>query len=139
MPSSRRALEAALLLGGSPLSPVHMRGGGPGPVGVRACGRSVRAPCHLHEKSFLQTQKARGHFSRSPLPHCDARPDGPAPVADKPEEIVPASKPSRATESVALESRVATIKQRPTSRCFPSVSDVNVSAHPPPRHPHPEP
>ncbi|KAB0376549.1 hypothetical protein FD755_010993 [Muntiacus reevesi] len=44
---------------------------------------------------------------------------------DKPEEIVPASKPSRAAESVALESRVATIKQRPTSRCFPSVSDVN--------------
>ncbi|XP_010836116.1 PREDICTED: SH3 and multiple ankyrin repeat domains protein 2 [Bison bison bison] len=44
---------------------------------------------------------------------------------DKPEEIVPASKPSRAAESVALESRVATIRQRPTSRCFPSVADMN--------------
>ncbi|KAM9660393.1 SH3 and multiple ankyrin repeat domains protein 2 isoform 1-T1 [Trichechus inunguis] len=44
---------------------------------------------------------------------------------DKPEEIVPASKLSRAAENVAVESRVATIKQRPTSRCFPSVSDVN--------------
>lgn len=48
-------------------------------------------------------------------------------VADKPEEIVPASKPSRAADNVAMESRVATIKQRPTSRCFPSVSDMNVS------------
>ncbi|XP_059254999.1 SH3 and multiple ankyrin repeat domains protein 2 isoform X4 [Mustela nigripes] len=44
---------------------------------------------------------------------------------DKPEEIVPASKPSRAADNVAMESRVATIKQRPTSRCFPSVSDMN--------------
>ncbi|KAM9080044.1 SH3 and multiple ankyrin repeat domains protein 2 isoform 3-T3 [Megaptera novaeangliae] len=44
---------------------------------------------------------------------------------DKPDEIVPASKPSRTAEAVAVESRVATIKQRPTSRCFPSVSDVN--------------
>ncbi|XP_057585592.1 SH3 and multiple ankyrin repeat domains protein 2 isoform X2 [Hippopotamus amphibius kiboko] len=43
---------------------------------------------------------------------------------DKPDEIVPASKPSRTAESV-VESRVATIKQRPTSRCFPSVSDMN--------------
>ncbi|XP_070085097.1 SH3 and multiple ankyrin repeat domains protein 2 isoform X4 [Equus caballus] len=44
---------------------------------------------------------------------------------DKPDEIVPASKPSRTVENVAVESRVATIKQRPTSRCFPSVSDMN--------------
>ncbi|XP_021564078.1 SH3 and multiple ankyrin repeat domains protein 2 [Carlito syrichta] len=44
---------------------------------------------------------------------------------DKPEEIVPASKPSRAAENMAVESRVATIKQRPTSRCFPTISDVN--------------
>ncbi|XP_036918486.1 SH3 and multiple ankyrin repeat domains protein 2 isoform X2 [Sturnira hondurensis] len=44
---------------------------------------------------------------------------------DKPDEIVPATKPSRASENVAAESRVATIKQRPTSRCFPSVSDMN--------------
>lgn len=49
-------------------------------------------------------------------------------VLDKPEEIVPASKPSRTAETVAIESRVATIKQRPTSRCFPASSDVNVSA-----------
>uniref|UniRef100_A0A667HFG7 SH3 and multiple ankyrin repeat domains 2 n=1 Tax=Lynx canadensis TaxID=61383 RepID=A0A667HFG7_LYNCA len=44
---------------------------------------------------------------------------------DKPDEIVPASKPSRTADNVAVESRVATIKQRPTSRCFPSVSDMN--------------
>ncbi|XP_006141159.2 SH3 and multiple ankyrin repeat domains protein 2, partial [Tupaia chinensis] len=44
---------------------------------------------------------------------------------DKPEEIVPASKPSRTAENMAVESRVATIKQRPTSRCFPAVSDMN--------------
>ncbi|XP_054426727.1 SH3 and multiple ankyrin repeat domains protein 2 [Pteronotus mesoamericanus] len=44
---------------------------------------------------------------------------------DKPDEIVPAAKPARAAENVAVESRVATIKQRPTSRCFPSVSDMN--------------
>ncbi|KAM5318517.1 SH3 and multiple ankyrin repeat domains protein 2 isoform 1-T1 [Glossophaga mutica] len=43
----------------------------------------------------------------------------------KPDEIIPAAKPSRAAENVAAESRVATIKQRPTSRCFPSVSDMN--------------
>lgn len=40
---------------------------------------------------------------------------------------MPAAKPSRAADSVAVESRVATIKQRPSSRCYPSVSDVNVS------------
>ncbi|XP_003422666.2 SH3 and multiple ankyrin repeat domains protein 2 isoform X2 [Loxodonta africana] len=44
---------------------------------------------------------------------------------DKPEEIVPAAKLSRAAENVAVESRVATIKQRPASRCFPSIVDVN--------------
>lgn len=44
---------------------------------------------------------------------------------DKPEEIVPAPKPSRTAENMAMESRVATIKQRPTSRCFPPVSDMN--------------
>ncbi|KAM5222900.1 LOW QUALITY PROTEIN: SH3 and multiple ankyrin repeat domains protein 2 [Hipposideros larvatus] len=44
---------------------------------------------------------------------------------DKPEEIVPAPKPSRTAENMAVESRVATIKQRPTSRCFPPVSDMN--------------
>ncbi|XP_039091272.1 SH3 and multiple ankyrin repeat domains protein 2 isoform X1 [Hyaena hyaena] len=44
---------------------------------------------------------------------------------DKADEIVPAAKPSRVADNVAMESRVATIKQRPTSRCFPSVSDMN--------------
>uniref|UniRef100_G3QKK2 SH3 and multiple ankyrin repeat domains 2 n=1 Tax=Gorilla gorilla gorilla TaxID=9595 RepID=G3QKK2_GORGO len=44
---------------------------------------------------------------------------------DKPEEIVPASKPSRAAENMAVEPRVATIKQRPSSRCFPAGSDMN--------------
>ncbi|XP_044537999.1 SH3 and multiple ankyrin repeat domains protein 2 [Gracilinanus agilis] len=44
---------------------------------------------------------------------------------DKVDEVVPATKPSRTAESVAVESRVATIKQRPTSRCFPSVADMN--------------
>uniref|UniRef100_A0A2K6BTF4 SH3 and multiple ankyrin repeat domains 2 n=2 Tax=Cercopithecinae TaxID=9528 RepID=A0A2K6BTF4_MACNE len=44
---------------------------------------------------------------------------------DKPEEIVPASKPSRAAENMAVEPRVATIKQRPSSRCFPASSDMN--------------
>uniref|UniRef100_A0A8D2JPW4 SH3 and multiple ankyrin repeat domains 2 n=1 Tax=Sciurus vulgaris TaxID=55149 RepID=A0A8D2JPW4_SCIVU len=44
---------------------------------------------------------------------------------DKPEETVPAPKPSRTAESVAMETRVATIKQRPTSRCFPAASDMN--------------
>ncbi|XP_011381293.1 SH3 and multiple ankyrin repeat domains protein 2 isoform X1 [Pteropus vampyrus] len=44
---------------------------------------------------------------------------------DKADEVVPAPKPSRAAENMAMESRVATIKPRPTSRCFPPVSDVN--------------
>ncbi|XP_036076305.1 SH3 and multiple ankyrin repeat domains protein 2 isoform X2 [Rousettus aegyptiacus] len=44
---------------------------------------------------------------------------------DKADEVVPAPKPSRAAENMAVESRVATIKPRPTSRCFPPVSDVN--------------
>ncbi|KAM5183911.1 SH3 and multiple ankyrin repeat domains protein 2 isoform 2-T2 [Callospermophilus lateralis] len=44
---------------------------------------------------------------------------------DKPEETVPAPKPSRTAESMAMETRVATIKQRPTSRCFPAASDMN--------------
>uniref|UniRef100_A0A4X2MC30 SH3 and multiple ankyrin repeat domains 2 n=1 Tax=Vombatus ursinus TaxID=29139 RepID=A0A4X2MC30_VOMUR len=43
----------------------------------------------------------------------------------KVDEVVPAAKPSRTAENVAVESRVATIKQRPTSRCFPSVADMN--------------
>uniref|UniRef100_A0A8C9UV53 SH3 and multiple ankyrin repeat domains 2 n=1 Tax=Spermophilus dauricus TaxID=99837 RepID=A0A8C9UV53_SPEDA len=61
-----------------------------------------------------------------PLPSCLclAPPTSPC-VADKPEETVPAPKPSRTAESMAMETRVATIKQRPTSRCFPAASDMN--------------
>ncbi|XP_007518876.2 SH3 and multiple ankyrin repeat domains protein 2 isoform X7 [Erinaceus europaeus] len=44
---------------------------------------------------------------------------------DKPDEIVPAAKPARTAESMAVESRVATIRQRPSSRCFPAASDMN--------------
>ncbi|XP_039767379.1 SH3 and multiple ankyrin repeat domains protein 2 isoform X2 [Ornithorhynchus anatinus] len=44
---------------------------------------------------------------------------------DKVDEIVPVPKPSRTAENVTVESRVATIKQRPTSRCFPSATDMN--------------
>lgn len=47
--------------------------------------------------------------------------------ADKADEVVPAPKPSRAAENMAMESRVATIKPRPSSRCFPPASDANVS------------
>ncbi|XP_055987790.1 SH3 and multiple ankyrin repeat domains protein 2 isoform X2 [Sorex fumeus] len=42
---------------------------------------------------------------------------------DKPEDVVPASRVARSTEST--EPRVATIRQRPSSRCFPPVSDMN--------------
>ncbi|XP_056657129.1 SH3 and multiple ankyrin repeat domains protein 2 isoform X3 [Monodelphis domestica] len=52
-------------------------------------------------------------------------PDDTARKKDKVDEVVPAAKPSRTAENVAVESRVATIKQRPTSRCFPSVADMN--------------
>eukprot|EP00062_Callorhinchus_milii_P003853 gi/632941584/ref/XP_007885942.1/ PREDICTED: SH3 and multiple ankyrin repeat domains protein 2 isoform X2 [Callorhinchus milii] len=44
---------------------------------------------------------------------------------DKLDEVVPNSKQSRAAENVMSDSRVATIKQRPSSRCFPSTSDAN--------------
>lgn len=40
---------------------------------------------------------------------------------------MPVSKPSRIPENAVLDSRVATIKQRPSSRCFPSATDMNVS------------
>lgn len=86
---------------------------------VKALGKGTR-----HSGVFLTQPLARLCFGALLT---DARPDGHVHVADKPDEIVPASKPSRTAESVAVESRVATIKQRPTSRCFPSVSDVNVS------------
>ncbi|NXM14531.1 SHAN2 protein, partial [Ploceus nigricollis] len=42
---------------------------------------------------------------------------------DKVDEIVPVSKPSRIADNATVDSRVATIKQRPSSRCFPS--DMN--------------
>lgn len=48
-------------------------------------------------------------------------------VTDKADEIVPVSKPSRIPENAVVDSRVATIKQRPSSRCFPSATDMNVS------------
>ncbi|XP_066043521.1 SH3 and multiple ankyrin repeat domains protein 2 isoform X1 [Chamaea fasciata] len=44
---------------------------------------------------------------------------------DKVDEIVPVSKPSRIADNAAVDSRVATIKQRPSSRCFPSATDMN--------------
>lgn len=43
------------------------------------------------------------------------------------DEIVPVSKPSRIADNATVDSRVATIKQRPSSRCFPSAADMNVS------------
>lgn len=81
-----------------------------------------RAPCQ---------KPAPGGVSGAPA--TDARSHRHVHVADKPDEIVPASKPSRTADNVAVESRVATIKQRPTSRCFPSVSDMNVSGRAPGR------
>ncbi|KAG8125916.1 hypothetical protein E2320_021057, partial [Naja naja] len=44
---------------------------------------------------------------------------------NKTDEIVPVSKPSRIPENAVVDSRVATIKQRPSSRCFPSATDMN--------------
>ncbi|XP_077178222.1 SH3 and multiple ankyrin repeat domains protein 2 isoform X1 [Paroedura picta] len=44
---------------------------------------------------------------------------------DKVDEIVPVSKPSRIADNTAMDSRVATIKQRPSSRCFPPATDMN--------------
>ncbi|XP_078540431.1 SH3 and multiple ankyrin repeat domains protein 2 isoform X1 [Lissotriton helveticus] len=44
---------------------------------------------------------------------------------DKAEDNAPGSKPLKPLENVTVDSRVATIKQRPTSRCFPSSTDMN--------------
>ncbi|KYO21870.1 hypothetical protein Y1Q_0000548 [Alligator mississippiensis] len=52
-------------------------------------------------------------------------PDDTARKKDKVDEIVPVSKPSRIADNATVDSRVATIKQRPSSRCFPSVTDMN--------------
>uniref|UniRef100_A0A8D0H4B7 SH3 and multiple ankyrin repeat domains 2 n=1 Tax=Sphenodon punctatus TaxID=8508 RepID=A0A8D0H4B7_SPHPU len=46
-------------------------------------------------------------------------------VADKVDEIIPVSKPSRILDNTTVDSRVATIKQRPSSRCFPPTTDMN--------------
>ncbi|XP_041132593.1 SH3 and multiple ankyrin repeat domains protein 2-like isoform X2 [Polyodon spathula] len=44
---------------------------------------------------------------------------------DKVDENMPASKPSRTGDNVSVDMRVATIKQRPSSRCFTTVTDIN--------------
>ncbi|GCB76258.1 hypothetical protein scyTo_0015455, partial [Scyliorhinus torazame] len=44
---------------------------------------------------------------------------------DKLDEIVSNPKQSRAAENATVDSRVATIKQRPSSRCFPPAADAN--------------
>ncbi|XP_064423268.1 SH3 and multiple ankyrin repeat domains protein 2b isoform X2 [Latimeria chalumnae] len=44
---------------------------------------------------------------------------------DKVDEIMSASKPPRAGDNIGMDSRVATIKQRPTSRCFPLAIEMN--------------
>ncbi|XP_078405605.1 SH3 and multiple ankyrin repeat domains protein 2b isoform X2 [Cetorhinus maximus] len=44
---------------------------------------------------------------------------------NKLDEIVSNPKQSRAAENATVDSRVATIKQRPSSRCFPPTSDAN--------------
>ncbi|RXM28857.1 SH3 and multiple ankyrin repeat domains protein 2 [Acipenser ruthenus] len=44
---------------------------------------------------------------------------------DKVDETMPASKPSRTGDNVSVDMRVATIKQRPSSRCFTAVTDMN--------------
>ncbi|KAM8938855.1 SH3 and multiple ankyrin repeat domains protein 2 isoform 3-T3 [Pelodytes ibericus] len=44
---------------------------------------------------------------------------------DKTEDSGPTSKPLRPVDSVALDSRIATIKQRPASRCFPAATETN--------------
>ncbi|XP_032894623.1 SH3 and multiple ankyrin repeat domains protein 2 isoform X3 [Amblyraja radiata] len=44
---------------------------------------------------------------------------------NKLDEIVSNPKQSRAAENATVDSRVATIKQRPSSRCFPTTADAN--------------
>ncbi|XP_063293840.1 SH3 and multiple ankyrin repeat domains protein 2 isoform X2 [Pelobates fuscus] len=44
---------------------------------------------------------------------------------DKTEESGPTSKPLRPVDNVPLDSRIATIKQRPTGRCFPPAAETN--------------
>uniref|UniRef100_W5MD73 SH3 and multiple ankyrin repeat domains 2b n=1 Tax=Lepisosteus oculatus TaxID=7918 RepID=W5MD73_LEPOC len=44
---------------------------------------------------------------------------------DKVDEIMPPQKPSRTGDNVSVDMRVATIKQRPSSRCFTASTDMN--------------
>ncbi|XP_039605002.1 SH3 and multiple ankyrin repeat domains protein 2b isoform X2 [Polypterus senegalus] len=44
---------------------------------------------------------------------------------DKVDEIMPVSKPRSTADNVSVDMRVATIKQRPSSRCFPAATDMN--------------
>lgn len=48
-------------------------------------------------------------------------------IADKNEDSTPIAKPLRPVDNMPVDSRVATIKQRPTSRCFPPATEANVS------------
>lgn len=82
------------------------------------------APCCVDARDALRGSSAPG---TSGVSVSDTHTHHSVHGADKADEVVPAPKPSRAAENMAVESRVATIKPRPTSRCFPPVSDVNVS------------
>ncbi|XP_073460331.1 SH3 and multiple ankyrin repeat domains protein 2 isoform X4 [Aquarana catesbeiana] len=44
---------------------------------------------------------------------------------DKNEDSTPIAKPLRPVDNMPVDSRVATIKQRPTSRCFPPATEAN--------------
>ncbi|XP_053576529.1 SH3 and multiple ankyrin repeat domains protein 2 isoform X2 [Bombina bombina] len=52
-------------------------------------------------------------------------PDDTARKKDKTEESSSISKPLRPIDNVSVESRIATIKQRPTSRCFAAAPETN--------------
>ncbi|XP_075694097.1 SH3 and multiple ankyrin repeat domains protein 2 isoform X1 [Rhinoderma darwinii] len=52
-------------------------------------------------------------------------PDDTARKKGKTEDSTPISKPLRPVDNVPLDSRVATIKQRPSSRCFPPATETN--------------
>ncbi|KAE8606555.1 hypothetical protein XENTR_v10010777 [Xenopus tropicalis] len=52
-------------------------------------------------------------------------PDDTARKKDKAEDSGPIPKPLRPLDNAAVDSRIATVKQRPTSRCFPAATDTN--------------
>ncbi|KAM5138803.1 SH3 and multiple ankyrin repeat domains protein 2 isoform 2-T2 [Mantella aurantiaca] len=52
-------------------------------------------------------------------------PDDTARKKDKNEDSIPIVKPLRPVDNMPVDPRVATIKQRPTSRCFPPVTEAN--------------